>query len=267
MNIVSIIARQRSGTNLLRGVLSSHPMIFDYGEICHDGCFDSHQNYWNFLERTFAKNPNLVYPTLANQKALYNMYLEHLAAENKMPAESCYLFDFKYNWTSFLDVASRYPMDIPNLFNVLSELGSVVIHLKRKNILEALLSNIVAAKNKLWTKHTSENIELKSVEVDAGTLYYNLEKRENEILLFDEWINISGCDSISFFYEDLMNGKEFNKDLCNIVASKLGLESLFNLTPRHYKIVSKSYKDLVLNYKEVYRVLSGTRFKHLIEML
>jgi LPS sulfotransferase NodH len=220
-----VLGRPRIGSNLLISFLNSHPNIYARREIFFrlNG-----RDYRQVLNRIFCKQP-------PNIKAV----------------------GFK--------IFYRQPYDDKNsgVWNDLIERQQVhVIHLKRRNILRALLSGKISHKTNIWqaTKASHlQDIQGRKVEFsyeELATGFKAIRCLEDE---FDD--KFSSHPLLTISYEDLVSKSEaVFESITNF------LELPFNSPKtRHIRLNPEKLSTLIVNYEGLKKEFSDTEWAHFFE--
>jgi LPS sulfotransferase NodH len=162
-----LLARSRTGSNLLLSYLNSHPRIFARGEICQNlrgrGCK-------KILASVFNRQPGHI------QAAGFKLFYYHPLDATNSPL-----------WQELLSM--------PDLH---------VIHLKRRNILKTLVSRKIAARQHVWQRASVRSRSEKSPAVRIGSAELQLgflQTREWEV---NAERMFAGHKLLNLYYEDLV---------------------------------------------------------------
>jgi LPS sulfotransferase NodH len=231
-----VLSRSRTGSNMLISFLNSHPNLFAEGEI-----FNSlnGRNYQDILAKAFGKQP-------LNIKAKgFKIFYYH-------------------------------PVDDQNseIWNELIKLENLhVIHLKRKNIFRALVSNKIAKQQKVWLKRSSgifgkvsAIFNKSSSQENPKTVSFSAEEVEKGFMQTREWEKVGdekfkNHPLYNMYYEDLTTdpNKGFRR-----VTEFLGVPYSEPKT-RLKKQNPEKLQELVLNYHELKSQFIGTEWEPFFE--
>lgn len=220
-----VLTRSRTGSNLLISFLDSHPNVHARGEIF---TLLGNRDYQRVLNSIFGKNPR-------NVKAVgFKLFYYH-PRDN-----SC-----------------------PELWNTLVQMPELhVIHLKRQNILRTLLSRRIALKQDLWEiKQPGQNgtISDRQVSFTRSELLEGFQKTR----LWEQKYSKKFAEHpiLEVNYENLIENpeKEFH-----LITRFLKLNSHIPHTCHQQQNPEKT-SDLILNYKELREVFSGSEWASFFE--
>lgn len=239
---VFVVAKQRSGTNLLRRTLATSGLFDDKAEVFHSS---GDNRYWGYRTNLISEQPSLSFPSSENQIKIFNLFLEYI---NKT-SSSCSLIDVKYNSTHNLNPVWHDPTAIPFLFRVLNERNIPVIHLLRENILESYISEIVAQKLNIWITNKEHTTQDTKIKIDTHKMISELKYRQREIETFRTWFSeLSTLRTLELKYESLIDeNSKFSQEVSDKICDFLGVDDTLSLSIPTKKI-TKSLPDLVVNY-------------------
>ncbi len=251
---VILLAHPRTGSNLLRNILNSHPDVTMYNEL-----FNLHQ-FGQEIIRNPVKRFEQLYEqyTISNQKVvgfklLYDQcsnedFIFHSKEYNPHP-------EFLKRTTKVLDlmniIGHHLVENRSQIFwnHIISDTSISIIHLQRRNYLRTYISLIKALRTDQWTgqKKQSEYSPLELNIEDCAYFFEHLEKKEqyySDIFQFHRAIDI--------FYEDLIQNpiaeiKKIAKFL------KIAVSNLSNPPYRN----SVTLTDQIMNLDEL-----TSHFKH-----
>src|SRR3954447_23774238 len=152
-DVIIMLARQRSGTNPLRDVLSSHPDIFCTPEVFHerpspDAHLEVDTNFWNFLEK-HPKGTVRRSQSLQSQEEIFIDYMRFLRG---FTDKKYLVVDVKYNSTHHLDGPWRGVTEQPSMFLFMKRTNVRTLNLTRRNYLRYYLSWFKAQATRVWTE-------------------------------------------------------------------------------------------------------------------
>ena len=239
-----ILARSRTGSNFLRGLLNAHPQIIVFGEIfqndqqigwAYPGHSQSrhnlalfHQQPVNFLDRKVFRN----FP-MQTKAVGFKIFYYHAHSSNWQPV-----------WP--------YLQQQPNLR---------VIHIKRRNLLKTYLSKKKADLTDVWV-HTNGNHQTRkpfSVSLDfdeCQDTFSQTRAWENEYSEF-----FSNQKILEIYYEDL--AQKYAEEM-ERVFSFLDVEQ-HPVEPQTHKQSKRSLSETILNYAEIKKQFQGTEWETFFE--
>ena len=220
-----VLGRSRVGSNLLISYLNSHPSIQTKGEIFQNL---NNQDYNKILSREFCKKPSQIRAS-----------------------------GFKIFYYHPLDNKST------TLWNTLeADLELQVIHLKRRNILQTLVSRKIAEITDVWAQTIDDMEESNS----AITLVLDKNELEDAFCLTREMERhaekqFSNHQLISIEYENLItNTQSVFKKLTDF----LDVEYSRPQTPL-LKQNSRSLREIITNYDALFENFRGTQWEEFFQ--
>lgn len=259
---VIVVAKQRSGTNLLRRTLGTSTLFEDMNEVFHHR---EPAHFWNFRSALVQEDPSLLLPTEENQAKVLSLFFESL--KETLVSKKFFLIDIKYNSVHHLNPIWHNPIDIPHIFSILAEQEVPVIHLVRTNILETYVSSLVANNLKVWVTQRENLVKDLRLKVNTKQLLAQLRRRQREIETFRTWFSeLNSLHTIELNYESLLNEKSsFSQSVLDEIREFLAVnESLEVSTPT--KKIASSLPEMIENYDEIVSTLAQTEFSPFLEM-
>src|SRR5262249_24800742 len=143
---VVLIARPRSGTTALRGMLGCHPKVIALGEVFHEDYVEDPQCYYHFSLEKLTNNPALALPTPSNRSTLFTQYIKQLTQHFNHVALGKELFCLGINYNSLhsMNTFFQNSYDAPFLVQIIKRNSYHVVHLIRRNVLQAAISEMRA---------------------------------------------------------------------------------------------------------------------------
>lgn len=220
-----ILARSRTGSNLLVSFLNSHSNVYSEGEIVS---WLHGRDYRSILRRVFGKQPNEI---LAKG---FKIFYYHPQDD-----DSCKIWD---------DLVAMDDL--------------VVIHLKRRNILRTLISRKIAGIQGVYSDTPGKrkvNSDKKVVnftvqDLEEGFQYTRKMETDGDEMFKDHPL-------LPIYYEDLVNDPEgtFNK-----VTDLLGVDQIHPQTNFRKQNPEKA-STLITNYHELEKAFAGTEWSEFFE--
>lgn len=258
--LVFVVAKQRSGTNLLRKSLASTGAFYDVDEIFHNpGNSQSGSHlYWNHFFREVEKNSSVALPTATNQDYLLDSFFKNEAEKIGGGAKQTILVDVKYNSTMNNNLLWHSPLDVPYLLKYIKKRGFRVVHLVRRNVFDSYLSAKVAAKNKIW--HVSQSDEGRlgapvKVYIPIAELVREMRIRKQEIHYFRQRLTGLEIEHLELYYDELIEETD------PATLSGLALDKISRFLGKKYdrslaivplkKIVQHGPDAIIENFAEV----------------
>jgi LPS sulfotransferase NodH len=226
-----IVSNGRSGSNLLLGLLSSHPRVKHCGEYYTD----NRMKQEDFTGRDLLTE--------------FHEELSRKSFERAVGAKFLY-----YQ----LEAAYADKFDVPALKQVqdfvLTNTDLKIIHLTRRNLLRTVISMLVAAKTGVYVAHDQKELPKNaSIEIDTADCIQRMKRIQEYEQQVREWFSKHSVHEM--VYENLADQQDIETDQ---VLKFLGVDTM----PLQGRLVrqSKSLKDSVANYDELVTALSGTEF-------
>lgn len=213
----------RTGSSLLGRYINQHP----------DACFGGELYHFNNLKNLSAWKKFLA-------THIPRMYLRRKVNSCE---ESCFGFSFLF----YQFVLARTSVEKMN------EWGWKIIHLKRDNILDQVLSNQVAHLRKKW--HASSD-DAAQEESQSGLFEVDKEDALNRLIYIsnankEQQNSMNAIPHFSVHYENDLKEQSQHQYTLNKVFDFLELDRIRLDTPDLLKTFNKPYSEIVSNYDEV----------------
>ncbi len=262
--VVLLIGHERAGTNLLRSILQTHSDICCYGEICN--CGDGIEaakaftaNFFNYKVKAYTADESMIYPVEEHQERLLKGYFEDLCQNS---GSRVILVDIKYGhihnfntfWTSWLGT--------PFLLRFVTEKNIRVIHLYRKNLLEAVCSTFLAQARSVWNTDKPEELENVRIHVDPARAKRRVSVLDHEKEMIMGYL--PNYQTLTLVYEQMLVEGVLNPMVSEALARFLGVSEEWNAVPKLVK-VSPPLSEYVENYDEFRRMFFDTKFASCIQ--
>ncbi|MEM9298991.1 MAG: sulfotransferase [Bacteroidota bacterium] len=256
MNYGVVVGTQRTGTTVLRSVLSTHPKLKTFGEVFLNRHSNMKESYYKYLQMRLTNDVKLCVPSAENFGDLFKGYLEYL--QDLSNEADCITFDCKYNFLQGALIPGEMGMQKrPFLLHLFRENEVKIIHLIRKDVLATYVSSLLSVKNQVWATSDLSRLKARSVEVPLENLVENLRSRVAEQEYFKALLPAKMVKTI--FYEDMIIDGVFSEDVMDVVAEHLGVENQFQLEPELKKI-APSLQESIINFTQVKDLLKDTEF-------
>ncbi len=263
--ITILLSHERSGSHLVGSYIKERTKCFVFDEVCnifsvspeHEASF--HRYQVEFIR----KNKDLYLSSkFAERLDFVKSYFDHL-----LVISGCdnICVDVKYghlhNFDWFWNPIFRRPL----LLELSEQHGYKLLHLYRKNVVEASVSAIVADKRRVWHSwqfddcdNSGSSSELhathKTLELPCEFPAWRIAKDASLIKHQNEWIKsnwIGNTPSFEVIYEDFVSSIEGDQSLLHQLSEFLGSKpSLAPWTPSLLKL-GRSMQDTIANYSEV----------------
>lgn len=243
--VVFFLGGVRSGTTVFRRMLASHPLMRDRGEI-----FNSHnQNgYFKFVREQIAQKPDLIFPE--NNAKLFLSYLPTLVPKDP---NAIALVDIKYEHLTLVPDAWQMPFTNPPLLRLLKRTKAKVIHLRRQHFY-SVMSNLVAVQTGNYHQAAGANEVDKSarpvITAERSQVLAAMKKRKRVADVVDA--SFDDQHRLPMDYEGVFDADgAFKPEVCEQVASFLGLENKFDRQPALRKVIDEPLSSVISNYAEI----------------
>ncbi|MGR3303164.1 MAG: hypothetical protein ACUZ8I_11750 [Candidatus Scalindua sp.] len=221
INKFLVFAQGRTGSDLLRSLLNSNPMIFCDGEILEEKvffpmayikakCASSRKNTYGFKLKIYqlTGNQHILQP----EKFVSNLYNQ--------------------NWK--------------------------IIYLNRRNLLRQVVSGYVAQKRKSFHHRQGDSkIKFEKIHINYDVLINDLQERE--CFLMQEKEVLKHVPHITINYEDHLMHYDNQQNTLNRVFDFLNVPSV-SVKTNLVKITSSNLSNVILNYNEVKHVIAKTKY-------
>jgi LPS sulfotransferase NodH len=225
-----IFSKGRTGSNLLRTLLNSHPEIVCEGDI--------------FLR---------LYVRILSLK----LYIKGRIAKNPT---NVYGFQLK------LTQLERQKIDAKQFLSYLHENGWKIIYLSRKNLFRRIISAKVANSRHQWLYHDSKSGSDYStsfkIHLDGEKLLTSLEKAE--ISELKDKALLEQLPYLEIFYEDDLLKAEQHQKTADKIFDFLGVQSA-SIETNMVRTPYQNLAEVIENYDEIAALLSKTKYAHYLE--
>lgn len=241
-----LLAARRSGTTFLLRSLDSHPDIE-----CFKNVFDITRRL-RYIVVDRPNSPFHQYRTASPQRqldyyfrrqGLMDQFLNHYYQKSEAKAVGIRL---AYNQ------AAKYP----EILRWAKENQVGVVHLIRKNALKRYVSQVTSVKRGLTHATDPKQIQAIQVYLSPAKLKRNLSLVAKQMTQFEAMLQ--GPQYLEVRYEDFTARQASETQR---LLDFLGVDPHISLTADVIKINSNSLADIVENYDEIRRVLSGTPYE------
>jgi LPS sulfotransferase NodH len=240
-----ILATQRTGSTWLTDMLNSHPAIASYEEL--------------FLPANADRRPW----GPADQELFDNYYERRVRHEWPLAGS---FWTLKYLEEFYAPRPQTEAVGLKLMYSQLKErpwlLAYVVlrrvrvIHLVRTNLLDVILSGETAKARRQYHALVSDAVAPSAVSLPTERLVPELENLQRSVDRIRQLLRLLPAPSVEVSYERLTRDEAAFRP----VFSLLGVEP-HSLGSRFAKLNRAPKADLIANYPEVERALTGTRFE------
>ena len=244
-----IVAGQRAGTTALQDALGSTGKFLNFSEIFHT---EPPNMRGTFLE--FCANRDIRVADMATETQTQKIALEYLTHLRNLANPKVPLLDIKLNSWHVIKPFWSYVHQTPFFMNVLMKNDSLFLFIRRRNIVDQILSEHIARSAEKW--HGLEDGDI------DGQLQINpaLVAGQARLILQSE-LFLSGClrssnRLVAIDYEDLYQGGLVNPRLLRALQSKLGVDLPSELKPSIQRNAPDK-RQIVANYDEVSQAITA----------
>lgn len=249
MRGILLVAKQRSGTNFLRGLLASAGAVNNLGEVFQPASGPKSRSKYDAWVAENDESPGTTY-----QDAIAHSvrYLDSLEKADLAPC-----IDVKYN-SLFRTIAIWHsPADIPPIMMAAIKKNYVLVHLQRRNRLEHAVSTMAAQDSGVYVATESTAIDnSKMITIAPRSAIAVAEQYEREVQQFQYWIQRSKANFPNLvvknaFYEDLNSAnQEELKQLIGAILKPCNIPVTGKIEARTKKIIG-NWREKVLNADEI----------------
>ncbi len=229
-----VYGQSRSGSTLLIDLIDSHPEITCEGELL--------ESDWGYLPSNRLCSLVKLYPY-----PFFN-YRRRLA-KTKVYGFKLFCFHLRNKQKAI---------------QRLSRTGWKIIYLKRNNLFEQTISNLIALETKHWHSKPGFVVPTYKVTIPLARLEHSLKTRERWCA-FEE-ASLQGIDFLQIEYEGDLKGAHLHQQAADRVFSYLGLEST-PVQSDFRKTDTRSYREILKNYDEILEYIRDTQYGHMVKTL
>jgi LPS sulfotransferase NodH len=253
-----ILASQRSGSTFLAKCLNSHPQVrCPNAELfLPDSWADRLRLAWQAggeLDRYFARGliPPRVLEAHRRNKPPWAPW-EELDDQELVPV-------------MMTKIMHNQMLGCPSLHHyVLSHTDIRVIHLRRANLLKQHVSNMLTRRSKELSRppHATEPVRPAAIRIRPRVAIWHMRL----VRALHNWYSrrLSRHPRIEVVYETLIEANRLSDEASTLICDLLGLEPE-PLGANLVKVNPDSLRDIVTNYDELVRALTGTEFEEFLE--
>ena len=251
----------RSGTTAFRQALASNRKIASLGEIFHSNFENDAFSFHKFYLSQVQGNPELALPSPENRETLFLGFLDYLNTRLKLAdkPDRVLLLGVNYNSIHSLNYYWQNPCSPPHMLSLFRKMGIGVIHIRRLNILETLVSEARARKSGIWHMKAGAEQPPVPVELNTRTLLAELEERTLEIRLLRQWL--APGKVLELTYEEIFEpDNRLSQAVLGKCAAFLGVPPQFEASVNYRRTGFSDLRQAISNYGAVAELLSGTAF-------
>jgi LPS sulfotransferase NodH len=248
--ICLLLAAERSGTHLLRSMLSTAPDVDAPGEICNAAQQPSGAGKFSFLkfrERACRLDSQFFFPSLPVQKTLLDQYFDFVRNSNEKT--SMVVLDVKYSHVHNFNAFWWDLVEPPYLLQYARKNRFKIIHLIRRKVYRTAVSGLYAHASGVWRARSPEELKHVQITADRPKLDKRVRQIVYQIALFERWLH--RCDAMQISYEDLTENAD---PLLLRLRDFLALETQFENAPGFLK-TTPPLEEVILNLSDISDVL------------
>ena len=260
--IFVVFGGQRSGSTLVASRLNSHPRI-----LCHE----------EVLLPSVDSDPSLREWLIANKHppwfrvlpSIRESFLDSVARSDPGPGIDVIGIKIMYDqislWPklSYLLPAVGRVCDDPRLLRWMKNKHVLIVHTLRRNHLKMLTSHALAARTgRFHSRSAPQTAAPSMISLPLRGLIMRLQRIESAEKVARDAIR--GLPTIEVWYEDYVGThcREIEAQLCAAVGQQIPEGGLVSQLA---KVSSDNLRDILANYEDVVRRLSGTRFERFLD--
>lgn len=265
-----LLAAPRSGTQLLgraaEAAFGTRWLQEVFNDIYSDPSADldtdydvsKRASYFNFRYHELQRRPELAYPSIANQRTLFEAYLQSVARRFD---ETSFLMDIKYNSWHHLNDYWSYPAEPPGLVAFIRELRIPVVHLLRENLFAQYCSVELARETGIWYS-TEAPVRSGRLRIDVESCRYWMGVVEQSIELFERWFD--GHPVYRLTYERMIGTDGFSPHVTRVLGEALQTAPIAPIVTDYVK-VTPNLCDVISNPDDVRSYFRRSKYRHMVE--
>ena len=273
--VVLVTGRMRSGTSVFRRLLASAPGIVDVGEVFHRGTYLDF-NFYRFCARRADPHPR------HEADSIRRRWREYVASTFERTGADTLVIDAKAEY--FRAIKDPEAPGVWPIFPVTAGLAdTVVVHLRRRNLLAQIVSLELACKSNIWgvLSVNAEPSQIAWMGRIYGVTNFARAAPDQKIVLdpstvvdritasleWDREIEGHVSDAHRFFYEELFDADgKFSASTIDRCSRILDLPpTAFSAQPAHCKQTMPPLLSHVENWTEIRRALCGSPHEWMLD--
>jgi LPS sulfotransferase NodH len=240
-----VISTQRVGSHLLAEILESHPAFAQAGEVLLPG-----SSIRGSLDRLSKKG------RASKPHQPWTDFVRHLQTLN--PGAVHVGFLLKYQHANRLADLRAARADT-EMFEDMK-----VIHLTRRNILRAVISQYLALKRGVHVTRKTTDYQVNSVAPNPESVVSLIHQKSSKIREFRELL-ASHPATTEILYEDLIEHQRVSHATVERLCSFFGVDDRFARQPQTVKLTPPRLAAVVENYDQLADRLRGTKLENMLE--
>lgn len=248
-----LLSHERSGSHFLGEFIARLRNVEMIDEVGNPQAMvpgEAAPSFFGFKHDYLLKNPNLLLrPTRDRQAKFVSEYFEFL--KSRRSVKQSIVVDIKYGHVQLFERHWWPIFERPFLFQVAEEQGIRILHLYRRNVVEATASSMIADARGIWHswQPRDEASLPKSFTLDPARLVQKARLLEFQNRWFQSTF-IGNCEHMTLTYEQLTADLGVEKALGKSIARFVGGSTGEPYAPRHEKVTPPLY-EIVDNYQEL----------------
>ena len=249
MRGILIIAKQRSGTNFLRSLLSSAGPVANWGEVFQPVNLSEGSRYDSWSTRNRVAAPVTYKDAVRHSEE----FLSFFEGRERAPC-----IDVKYN-SLLCTVGTWYSAyDPPPILVAALNKRFLIIHLERANRLEYAISTLVARNSGQYVAKLGDHVDDRRIAVSPEAVSNIAKQYDYEVELVEHWLGRAvrsrpGACVVRLTYEDLSKAApdELERQIGGILTT-CGIPRVGTISADTKKII-RDWRQIVLNPEPVER--------------
>lgn len=248
-----LLSHERSGSHFLGEFIARLRNVEMIDEVGNPQAMvpgEAGPSFFGFKHDYLLKNPNLLLrPTRDRQANFVAEYFEFLKSGRSI--KQSIVVDIKYGHVQLFERHWWPIFERPFLFQVAEERGIQILHLYRRNVVEATASSMIADARGIW--HSWQTRDETSLPKSFTLAPAHLVQKARLLEFQNRWFQatfIGNCERMTLTYEQLSAelgvDKNLGKEIARFVGGTLGEA----YAPRHEKVTPPLW-DIVENYQEL----------------
>jgi hypothetical protein len=246
-----LVSHERSGSHLAGDFVGSLKQFRMVDEVCNPDALRPSQYVESFLwfkHEYIVREPSLLLaPSRKNHTGFVAAFFAHLSG---LKAPNDILVDIKYGHVHNFEWWWCPPFVRPFLFNFCQEQQIGIVHLYRRNVVEATVSSMIADRRRIW--HSWQIKPGSDMEAKHDLPVHEVMRRakllERQIGQFKDWTMAN--DKLEITYEEIAGAIGSGGEVDAKIMAFLGSELKNEFRPRHGK-VTRPLAEIVENFDEL----------------
>ncbi len=256
-----ITANQRSGTTAFGRALGQLPRFLYHGE-CFSPLRSHKTNFFHFLKREIARDPDVIIPQYGSVQRLFDRYrlgFEEYAKEELGVEKYYHIVCIKYDQYYLVSPSFQDLHAPPRLMDYIKNRSIPILHIVRHSLLEQVVSRLYAQKRGLYHSPCGDVSVAPTFAPDPQDLLHRMRRaaRLTNIMrsLLKEYPR-----AWEISYEDLFENNGFSDKARAVSEEWLGME--LDARPQvTFRKVTPPLRQIISNADAVVAELAGTEFE------